>query len=1064
MSLRITLLNTNGLRNEEKRRAIYNRYRQNCDILCIQETHCTEKDEKIWAAEWGGCAFFANGTSQSRGVAILINRKFMCNVINQRKDQEGRFIILDVEISNVKLTVTNIYAPNKDVPEFFSNLNNILRNHHEANKIIIGDFNLVMNVHLDRKGSTINNHKSLSVINSMIEEELLCEVWRDMNPDKKHFSWIKMGHVIQASRIDFALISEGLKNMVNNVIYFQGLMTDHSAYYISLDLCESKRGAGYWKFNTSLLKRTDFVSEMNSFLDAKLQECVDSNNIKDSWDNLKIHIAHFIQEYSKNLASDKKVIKAQLSEHISELEDRLELLNENEKNILIKSKADLNEMELDSARSLIFRSRAQWSCEAELNSRYFYNLEKSRAIARTCNKLLDAQGNEITNSETILEMQRQFYAELYKKDNKVKFETDFKPSITIFDSHDAKSEKPFSCSEIASAVLQLNNNKTPGPDGLGIDFYKVFWNKIRHIMCAVIDAVYKSEQMNVSSSQGVINLIPKKGRDTRLLKNLHPITLLNSDYKIIEKAIANRMIPALDDIINPDQTGFLPGRRISKNIRRIFDLLRYANKEKIEAIIISLDFQKAFDQISTEAVLGCLRLYRFSDYIINWTRILYDSFTARVQNNGNLSAPFPVERSVHQGAPNSCYYFILVAEMLAETLRSDKNIKGIKIRDILYFLSQYADDMDSALEANEENIAAFVKTLDWFEKISGLSVNYDKTNMYRIGSLKDSNAKFYTEKPLNWTSEGINVLGVDIVDDEEKAIVINYQKTLAKMDDVLTPWSKRSLSLEGKVNIVNTLVAPLFNYKMMVLPKVTPNIVKSVENKIEKFIWNGKKPKVSLKTLQLPRSKGGLKLFNIKNRDTSLKCSWLEIMSSDPHLTNIVYDALNVNFKDTLWLCNLAPADAKMIFGDSSRFWSDVLEAWCRINYQGVLKSWHPIWYNSCIRIQGKPFFWKKEFSAGLIEINQLYRDGHFISEGEVCRLYELSVLKFNMIKAAIRTAERKCGACLEDTTDPLIYTYAYEKKTVKKSNELLCEKMSASYKEKTKWEKLLVVLFSKDK
>ena len=90
---------------------------------------------------------------------------------------------------------------------------------------------------------------------------------------------------------------------------------------------------------------------------------------------------------------------------------------------------------------------------------------------------------------------------------------------------------------------------------------------------------------SISSAEGIINLIPKKEKDSRYLKNLRPITLLNSDYKVIEKALANRMVPEMEKIIHPDQKGFLPNRRISINIRKAFDILK--NVENTEAVYMS---------------------------------------------------------------------------------------------------------------------------------------------------------------------------------------------------------------------------------------------------------------------------------------------------------------------------------------------------------------------------------------------------------------------------------------------------------------------------------------------
>ena len=105
-----------------------------------------------------------------------------------------------------------------------------------------------------------------------------------------------------------------------------------------------------------------------------------------------------------------------------------------------------------------------------------------------------------------------------------------------------------------------------------------------------------------TARQGILNLIPKPKKDNRYVKNLRPITLLNVDYKLLEKVIANRLLPSLKQIIHSDQRGFLPNRRIAVNIRKMLDVIEYCDTKKLEAVIISCDFQKAFDRINLKSL------------------------------------------------------------------------------------------------------------------------------------------------------------------------------------------------------------------------------------------------------------------------------------------------------------------------------------------------------------------------------------------------------------------------------------------------------------------------------
>ena len=152
--------------------------------------------------------------------------------------------------------------------------------------------------------------------------------------------------------------------------------------------------------------------------------------------------------------------------------------------------------------------------------------------------------------------------------------------------------------------------------------------------------------------------------------------------------------------------------------------------------------------------------FKISKILKNWVDILYTDFKVRIQNNGYLSEAVNIEKSVHQGGPMSAILFIATAETLAVSIRADNRIKGVFMRELEQLLNQYADDTDMCLDASNENVIEKVfQHLHNFNKSTGCEVNYDKTTIYRIGSLRDSSAKLYTEKNLSWVENEINVLG-----------------------------------------------------------------------------------------------------------------------------------------------------------------------------------------------------------------------------------------------------------------------------------------------------------------
>ena len=123
---------------------------------------------------------------------------------------------------------------------------------------------------------------------------------------------------------------------------------------------------------------------------------------------------------------------------------------------------------------------------------------------------------------------------------------------------------------------------------------------------------------------------------------------------------------------------------------------------------------------------------------------------------------------------------MLCAEILAIKIRGKSEIVGIPIHEINNILGQYADDMDTYMMAKNSCISALFETIEDFGRHTGFKINYDKTTVYRIGSLENTEAIRYSKKALKWTNEPINILGVVVHRNEELAIKLNYDPLVKK--------------------------------------------------------------------------------------------------------------------------------------------------------------------------------------------------------------------------------------------------------------------------------------------
>jgi hypothetical protein len=139
--------------------------------------------------------------------------------------------------------------------------------------------------------------------------------------------------------------------------------------------------------------------------------------------------------------------------------------------------------------------------------------------------------------------------------------------------------------------------------------------------------------MSISQRQSIITLLPKPEKDTKILKNWRPISLLNIDFKLMTKCLAFRLKKVLPNIIHSDETGFMRGRYIGDNIRNILEIIETV-EEDLSCIILSVDFEKAFDSLSWKFLQQRLDYFKFGPSFKKWTYILFQNISSCVLNTG----------------------------------------------------------------------------------------------------------------------------------------------------------------------------------------------------------------------------------------------------------------------------------------------------------------------------------------------------------------------------------------------------------------------------------------------
>ncbi|KAL9979618.1 hypothetical protein ACROYT_G017301 [Oculina patagonica] len=729
-AFKLLSLNARGIRSFEKRKAVFGWVmRQQVDICFIQETYSTKEVENVWKKQWKGEMYFSHGSVHSRGVLVLIKNNLEFQIKSMRQDKEGRFIFLEALVQDQKFLLVNIYAPNKtsEQTHFFDKIKEELDNidiDDDCRIIIGGDFNVILDPNLDGCGGKPKLKESAKQIENICLLYDLVDIWRLRNPGIRRFTWTQKTPVIQR-RLDFWLTDNALQEEIDQVSIIPSIKSDHSAILLSVNGIEEKsHGPSFWKFNASLLDDNDYVALINDRYQVWVDEFRDIQDPRLLWDLIKFKIRQETISYSKRKARERKAKLTSLEEKLTILQELCDQdpstdnLNRLE---ILKTEYDLQYEYI--AQGAIIRSRARWYEQGEKSNKYFLNLESSRGKKSTIRKILKEDQSLTTNPKEIMAELRSFYSNLYQVNSTGESEASldaFLNSVslpTLSEIQKEKCEVELTIGECFNILNGFQKNKTPGNDGLTTEFYLAFWPILGKHLVACLNYAHNHGELSNSQKQAVITLLEKKGKDKRLIKNWRPISLINVDTKIASKALAKRLENILPDLIHYNQNAYVKGRSIFDAVRTIDDVLEYTKCSDQSGILVTIDFEKAFDSLDHRFLLKVLRTFNFGPSFIQWIRTFYSNVSSCVINNGFATSYFNVDRGVRQGDPLSPLLFILSLEVLACSIRQNDKIQGIKIEDEVVKISLFADDMTCFLR-NKSSYENLIVNLDLFSRFS----------------------------------------------------------------------------------------------------------------------------------------------------------------------------------------------------------------------------------------------------------------------------------------------------------------------------------------------------------
>ena len=281
--------------------------------------------------------------------------------------------------------------------------------------------------------------------------------------------------------------------------------------------------------------------------------------------------------------------------------------------------------------------------------------------------------------------------------------------------------------------------------------------------------------------------------------------------------------------------------------------------------------------------------------------------------------------------------------------------KPIKILGIYYGHDYIECEKLNCRDSNDMMVGA-VTTLDGklFHISTVLCVN-----KYFLKHSKDK------EENIKWTNKPIKTLGIYYGHDYIECEKLNWGKKIEKMNSLFLSWSKRNLSILGKVLIIKALIIPIFTFivSSCVIPE---KYKKEIESKCFKFIWNGKPDKVKRNTLIGDFEKGGLKMIDIESYFISLKASWVSRLADSKFSNWKLIPLKYLNVFGKIWLIfkmNIDVKKHKQFLNNIPEFYKNVLTSWIKtgggqlsspLTFSNVRKQ--ILWGNRFITFEKKIF------------------------------------------------------------------------------------------------------------
>lgn len=864
---RIATLNITSIRSSVKLDSLKDfLYAADVDIALLQEVTDINLEDI-----YGYNVHSNAGNGNALGTAILTKEGIIVQEVEKLTSGRG----IACTIHNTR--IINVYAPSgsnnrRNRAMFFKYEIVPLFRGCKNNVILAGDFNCVLS-----PKDQVPNFNTCIELDYIIRELRFTDTWEYTHGDAPGFTFITR---TSASRLDRIYVANNVTDRILHAEVWPTSFTDHAAYICVLNMERqgTYRARGYWKLNVRHLYDVECHERFNKTWEICEQRFSSYNSALSWWLSCaKPKLRRMLIDYSKEKAFWYK----KTSEFYFQCLRDLYKLDESAINNYVQIKRikakilSLKRKQLDGYQ---VRARMQNCISKEETSIFHIIREKKRGQRKIINEIKRPDGTILTAQNDIkTEIYNYFAALMTGSAVNAEQQEDLLRHVRASLSTEASNSLTAEVDEddLETAIVQSSKNKSPGPDGLPAEFYQVFYEKLKSKLLLVCKELMDSERdIPEEFLAGVVVLIPKNPLGTSI-GNLRPITLLNSDYKIMTRILARRLKMIMHEVTGPYQTAVGKDRSILQTVCEYRDVIATAEVLNINCALMTLDFEKAFDRVNHEYLFRTMYKMGFPQSFVNLVRRILKNSSSKIMVNGQLTKSIHFKSSVRQGCPMSMALFAIAIEPLLATL--EQQLQGLHMNDQKIVCKAYADDVGLIL-TNEDDVRKALAIVNKYELASGAKLSRNKSSIMNIGG----GISVQNVQQLN-VVDRMKILGIEYRCHIKQTIAVNYRNLLASVRASVRQHSMRYIDEIQKSALVNLYIISKINYVAQVLPMPRDTATR-IMSALGHFISRGNLFKVKFDTLTLSAENGGLNLIDILMKSKALfVCKNLKLWKKMPN-------------------------------------------------------------------------------------------------------------------------------------------------------------------------------------